>query len=404
MLTDTARRRALAGLLVYTFFMVSGFALLMPLVAIHFVNDLGLAAAAVGAALALRQLLQQGLAVFGGALADRCGVRPMIAAGVLLRAAGFAGLAFADNGASLTLALAVAALGGALFEAPYQAAIAALSTPASRPRYYAASNWISGVASTLGPLLGVWLLRFDFAWVCAVAAGCFALNFLVVFALLPSIAPPARTAAARGGFALVARDRRFLAFVALMTGYWFVAVQINISFPLMAERLTGSVDSVGLLFALSAALTVTLQYSLVSLLGRWLAPPAMLLAGIAAMTAGAATVALAANFAVFLGGIAVFAVGAVLTRPSQQTLIADMAHAQALGTFLGVSSLSLAVGGGIGNVVGGWLMEPAQWSRWPWLAGTLFGLVGLATCTALLRFARTAAAAQQRDAGSTRAA
>lgn len=392
MLTDAARRRALIGLLVYTFFMVSGFALLMPLVAIHFVNDLGLAAAAVGAALALRQMLQQGLAVFGGALADRFGLRRMIAAGVLLRAAGFASLAFADDGTSLAFALAVAALGGALFEAPYQAAIAALATAESRPRYYAASNWISGVASTLGPLLGVWLLRFDFAWVCAVAAGCFALNFLVVLVLLPTIAPPARAAATGGSFALVARDRRFLGFVALMTGYWFVAVQINISFPLLAERLTGSADSVGLLFALSAGITVALQYSLVNLLGRWLAPPAMLLAGIATMTAGAAIVAFAADFPVFLAGIAVFALGAVLTRPSQQTLIADMAHAQALGTFLGVSSLSLAIGGGLGNVVGGWLVEPAQWSRWPWLAGSLFLLVGFATCLALRHFARAAPA------------
>lgn len=397
-LTDAARRRALRGLLAYTFFMVGGFALLMPLVAIHFVNELGLAAAAVGAALALRQLLQQGLAVFGGALADRYGLRRLIAAGVLLRAAGFAGLAFAGDIATLTAGLAVAALGGALFEAPYQAAIAALATPETRPRYYAASNWISGVASTLGPLLGVWLLRLDFAWVCAVAAGCFALNFLVVLLILPRIAAPERAPSAAGGFALVLADRRFLHFVALMTGYWFVAMQITISFPLLAERLTGSVDSVGVLFALSAAITVALQYSLVNFLTRWLEPPAMLLCGIATLTAGAAIVAFAAHFAVFLGGIAIFALGAVLTRPSQQTLIAELAHPQALATFLGVSSLSLAIGGGIGNIVGGWLVEPAQWSRWPWLAGSLFLLIGLGTCAALLRFNRAARAPQRLDA------
>lgn len=381
------RQRALTGLLVYTFFMVCGFAMLMPLVAVHFVSDRGLAAAAVGASLAVRQAVQQGLAVCGGVLADRFGVRPMIGAGVLLRAAGFASLAFADDIGTLTLSLTVSAVGGALFEAPYQAAIAALSTPQTRPRYYATSNWVSGVASTVGPLIGVALLRFDFTWVCAVAAGCFALNFFVVNLLLPPIAAPERPPALSHGLKLVGRDRRFLVFVALMTGYWFVAVQINISFPLIAERLTRSMDSVGIMFALSAALTVAFQYGLVELLGRWLNPPAMLASGLVAMALGAAVTAFAPNFIIFLCGIATFAAGAILTRPSQQTMIADMANPQALGAFLGVSSLSLAIGGGVGNVVGGWLVEPAQQLRWPWLMGTVLLLVGLATSFALRRFA-----------------
>lgn len=384
---DKAHRRALTGLLVYTFFMVCGFAMLMPLVAIHFVNDLGLAAAAVGASLAVRQTVQQGLAVFGGVLADRFGVRPMIGTGVLLRAAGFASLAIADDIGTLTISLIVSAIGGALFEAPYQAAIAALSTPQTRPRYYAMSNWVSGVASTIGPLIGVFLLRYDFGWVCAVAAGCFALNFVVATLLLPPIAVPERPPALSRGLELVGRDRRFLVFVALMTGYWFVGVQINISFPLLAERLTQSADSVGIMFALSAALTVVFQYSLVEWLGRRLNPPAMLAGGLAVMAFGAAVTAFAPNFAVFLCGVATFALGAIVTRPSQQTMIANMANPQALGAFLGVSSLSLAIGGGIGNVVGGWLVEPAQQQHWPWLTGTVLLVVGIATSVALRSFA-----------------
>lgn len=394
MLSDARRRRALSGLLVYTFFMVCGFALLMPLVAVHFVNDLGLAATAVGAALALRQVTQQGLAVAGGMLADRFGLRRMISVGVLLRAAGFASLAGADSLPALILALLVSALGGALFEAPYQAAIAALAPAPERPRYYAASNWISGVASTLGPLLGVLLLRLDFAWACLAAAACFVLNFGVVLATLPPLALPPRAPAARDGLRLVWLQQRFLVFVALMSGYWFVAVQISISFPLLAQRLTGSADAVGLLFALNATLTVTLQYLLVQALQRWLRPPALLVCGTLMLTVGAAGVAFAASFFWLLVGVALFALGAILARPSQQTLIAEMADARAPGTFLGISSLSLAIGGGLGNVAGGWLVEPAQWSRWPWLAGCTFLGVGLATSLALYRFGRGRHAAE----------
>lgn len=372
---ERLRRASLNALLVYTFFMVLGFAMLMPLVSVHFVSNVGLTATVVGAALALRQLTQQGLAVIGGMLADRFGVRSMICAGVLLRAAGFASLAFAGNATWLCVALAISAIGGALFEAPYQAAIASLTSESARTRYYAASNWVMGVASTLGPLLGVALLRWDFRFVCLAAAGCFALNFFVAL-LLPSVGHTPTREPALGGLKLVAGDRPFLALTAIMMGYWFTAVQMNMSFPLHAERLTGSQGSVGIMLALGAALTVLLQYGLVRLLERWLAPSRILVMGMAVMAIGTGAVGLAKDFESFLACVAVVSIGAVMVRPTLQTLTAEMANPKALGTFLGVSSLSLAVGGAAGNVAGGWLMDLSRAMQLPHLPWSVYGVVG----------------------------
>jgi DHA1 family multidrug resistance protein-like MFS transporter len=386
-LDERARRRGLNGLLVYTFFMVSGFAMLMPLVAVHYVNDLGFAAAAVGLALAVRQLTQQGLALVGGLLSDRFGSRRMICLGVLLRAIGFASLAYAGDLPVLLAAMVLSALGGALFEAPYQASIAALTTPATRPRYYAISNWVSGVATTLGPLIGVALLRFDFRVVCLVAAACFALNFLIALVLLPRVEMPERAAPSRG-LGLVRRDRPFLRLVALMMLYWFVAIQINISFPLLAQRLTGDVGSVGVMFAISAGLTVLLQYVFVRWLERRWSPAQILVAGVATMSLAIGAIGLVSGFAAFLACVALFSLGALMTRPTQQTLIADMADPRALGTYLGVSSLSLAVGGGIGNVAGGWLIDVAAARQWPWLPWATYCAIGLASAYGLARLTR----------------
>ena len=57
----------------------------------------------VGIALGLRQFVQQGLGVFGGAIADRFGAKPMIVTGMLLRAAGFATMAIAHEPAAVVL-------------------------------------------------------------------------------------------------------------------------------------------------------------------------------------------------------------------------------------------------------------------------------------------------------------
>lgn len=398
-LDERTRRRGLNGLLVYTFFMIIGFAMLMPLVAVHFVNNLGMAAATVGGALALRQLTQQGLALAGGMLADRYGARPMICLGVAVRALGFASLAFADTLPLLFGAMVLAALGGALFEAPYQAAIAALTTADTRSRYYALSNWVGGVATTLGPLLGVALLRFDFGWVCLVAAGCFALNLLIALHLLPATMLAERPRPLREGLATVRGDRRYLLLVALLAAYWFTAVQINLAFPLLAQHLTGSIDSVGVMFALSAGLTVALQVHLVRWLSRWLSTAQVLILGVVLMALACGALGFVESFATFLGCVAVFALGAIMTRPTQQTLLADFADARALGTYLGVSSLSLAVGGALGQFTGGALLDIAAtrgWSSLPWLVFAGVGLFSAGGLALLLRAPRAVPAGESR--------
>lgn len=391
-LDPAARKRALNGLLVYTFFMVAGFAMLMPLVAVHYVDGLGMAAAAVGLALAVRQLLQQGLALLGGMLSDRYGARRMICLGVLLRAAGFASLAFAADLPWLLLAMALSALGGAMFEAPYQASIAALTDADTRPRYYAISNWVSAVATTLGPLLGVALLRFDFRIVCLAAAACFALNFVIALRLLPKFDMPPQPPPLRHGLGLVRGNRAFLVLVGWLMLYWFLAVQINISFPLQAQALAGSADGVGAMFALSAGITVALQYGLVRWLERRLGAAAVLVLGVALMALSTGAVAFAGSYAGLLACVAGYAIGAVMTRPTQQTLIAGLADARALGTFLGVSSLSLAVGGGLGNIAGGWLVDVAAATQRPWLPWATFCAAGLLSAAGLHRALRARAA------------
>jgi Major Facilitator Superfamily. len=96
-LSRPVRYRGLIILIVINFMMYAGFFMVIPLVSVHYVQTLGFAAVTVGLALALRQLVQQGVSVGGGVLADRFGGRGLITAGVLVRAVGFVCLAFADT-------------------------------------------------------------------------------------------------------------------------------------------------------------------------------------------------------------------------------------------------------------------------------------------------------------------
>ncbi|TQV70571.1 MFS transporter [Exilibacterium tricleocarpae] len=374
-------RQGLRALLFYTFLMVLGFTMLMPLVAVHFVSNVGMSSATVGIALAVRQLTQQGLTVAGGLLSDKLGAKPMICAGVLVRALGFAALAWAGDPLLLILALVISALGGALFEAPYQATIVALTDDTNRRHYYLVSNWVSGIASTIGPLIGIALLQFDFQSVCYGAAACFFVNYLISLFFLPRVTTPGATQAPAANLKGVLHDRRFVFFTGLMGGYWFTSVQVNISFPLWAEKLSGIQESVGIMYAVSAAITVALQYPLVKLAERRFDTREILTIGVVTMALSLGAIGFVEQFYAFLICVVFFTLGVLLTRPTQQTITAALADGKSLGTYLGFSSLGLAVGGGLGNAIGGLLIDIAKTQQLlmlPWLVYCAVGLLSAA--------------------------
>lgn len=64
-----ARRLGKYFLLLDDMLVVLGFFVVFPLISIHFVEQMGWAAVIVGVGLGLRQLVQQGLGILGGAIA-----------------------------------------------------------------------------------------------------------------------------------------------------------------------------------------------------------------------------------------------------------------------------------------------------------------------------------------------
>ncbi|NWF81920.1 MAG: MFS transporter [Chloroflexi bacterium] len=381
-----ARRRGLVALMATLFLMYAGFFMVIPLVSVYYVEQLGFAAALVGMALATRQLLQQGFTLVGGVLADRFGVRGLIGVGVLVRALGFVSLAWAMSPALLFLAMVLSAAGGALFEAPSRAAIAALTREEERARFYSLSGVISGLGMTIGPLLGALLLRLNFQAVALGAAACFGLIFVVTLLL-----PPIRVAAERQpmayGLSLVRHDPTFLVFTALTMGYWFMWVQLTLSLPLAAGRLSGSTDAVGAVYALNAGMTVLLQYPILRSVERWLRPLPILILGKALMALGLGAVAVAPSLGVLLGCVVIFTLGSILATPVQQSITASLADPRALGSYFGVNALALAFGGALGNLAGGLLSDAARRVGQPALPWLTFALVGLGSAIGLAMLA-----------------
>jgi MFS transporter, DHA1 family, multidrug resistance protein len=402
-LSDATRRRGLIVILGDTFFMWGGFFMVIPLISVHYVDDLGWSAASIGLVLAVRQLTQQGLTLPGGMLADRVGAKWLICGGMLLRAAGFACMAWANTFPLLLASAMLAAIGGSLFESPRSAAIAALTNATNRARYYSLLGVVGGLGMTLGPLLGALLLRTNFSIVALVAASCYLVTFLLTVLFLPAVQVSSEQHGLTYGIALALHDRPFMIFNVLLMGYWFMWVQLSISLPLVARAISGTSDAVSWIYTLNAGMTVLLQYPLLRLAERKLRPLPILVLGVVAMALGLGGIGLAGSVTALLLCVALFSAGALLASPTQQTVTAGFANPTALGSYFGVNALALALGGGLGNYSGGLLYGVGQQFEAPALPWLVFCAVGMISALglALLQHRQNSArAGASRDASS----
>jgi DHA1 family multidrug resistance protein-like MFS transporter len=358
---------------------VLGFFVVFPLISIHFVDQLGWAALLVGIALGLRQLLQQGLGIFGGAIADRFGAKPMIVTGMLLRAAGFATMALADRPWVLMFSCVLSALGGTMFDPPRTALVIKLTRPRERGRFYSLLMVQDSAGAVIGALIGSWLLQYDFHFVCWAGASVFVLAAGFNAWLLPAYRTSTVRAPMREGMMRVLRDRRFLTYVLTLTGYYMLGVQVMLMLPIAVNDVAGSPTAVKWMYAIETALSLTLLYPLARWSEKRLRLEQRLMIGLFLMTLSLIPVGLTTNLQVLFSLICGFYLGSIIAEPARETLSASLADPRARGSYMGFSRLGLALGGALGYTGGGWMYDTGRTLGRPELPWFLLGVVGLIT-------------------------
>ncbi|MFM5575211.1 multidrug efflux MFS transporter MdtH [Aeromonas sp. 602200] len=368
-----------------TTLVILGFFVVMPMISLRFVDQLGWAAGLVGLALGLRQLTQQGLGIFGGSLADRFGARPLIVTGMLLRAVGFATLAWADSGAMLIFSCFLSGLGGCLFDPPRAALVIKFTRPHERGRFISLLMMLESAGAVTGALLGSWLLRFDFTYVCLLGAGLFTLAALCNWTLLPAYRLSVKPTPMREGLGQVLADRAFCRLVLILSGYYMLWVQVMLIFPILVKQLSGTTTAVGWMYSLETALSLALLYPIARFSERRYRLESRLMAGILLMTVGIGLVAFVNTLSGIFVLLACFYLGIIICEPARETLMTRLANPTARGSYMGFSRLGLALGGMTGYVGGGSLYDFSLQQGQPALPWLVLGTIGVATMLLLVR-------------------
>jgi MFS family permease len=386
----------------------TGFYMLMPYLASYLGNTLGFTAWMVGLVLGMRTFSQQGLYVIGGTLSDHVSYKPVIAGGCALRVLGFLLFGYANALSTVLAAALLSGLGGALF-APAARAYLASESGDQRVEAFALFQVSEGLGACLGPLLGVALMQVSFQWVSIVASTIFCVLTVLQLLYLPRRVQLDTTTPrpVKEEWREVLGNRLFVVFAVGMVAYLTLSNQLYLSLPLEVRRLTGNDSATGILFTMSALLSILTQVHITAYAKKHWRPLQAITLGLVVMAAAFVPMLVAGPFLpldttqiatspvetlhVFLIkalnlspavlSAALLAFGAMTLQPFVLSLIPVLGGNRLLGTYFGFYYMVQGMGVIVGNLVIGVAFDLGQsWgvTSVPWLL-----LLGLGLASAL---------------------
>lgn len=381
-LQKQARSRTRIFLLFDSFLSIMGFAVVFPLVSINFIDHLGWSGALVGFALGARQLCQQGMGIFGGALADRFGAKWQIVYGMFIRAGGFALIAVANTPFLLIVACIISGLAGALFDPPRTALLIKMTRLRERGKFFSILMMIDTAGWVIGALLGSWLLSYEFKLVGWFGCGIFILIGILNILILPAFRVSLTPISFKESIKYVWADQRFVRFVFSLTGYFMIGVQVMLMLPILVKNIAGTEQAVKYMYALESALAISLLYMIARWSEKRFSLYQRLQAGFLLTIVMLFPLGFIENFTVLMFVIGFFFLGSVISEPARETLIASLIDPKARASYSGFSRLGLALGGAVCYTGGGWLYDLGVKFDLPFMPWFILAFIGLLTAWA----------------------
>jgi MFS family permease len=358
---------------------------------LHNVRDIGLGLA--GLIVGTNAVVSVVAGPLAGSLVDRHGGRRVLAASLIVLAAGYGAFALVHEPWQGFVAAVVTGLGNGFFWPAQSTLLAALSPPDRRHATFAMQRVMMNLGIGTGALVGGLIADADrpgtFLALFLLDAATFVVYLGVLLVAVPEPrAPSAERGDGTGSYRDVLRHRVFVAVVALNTLFIFAGMSGFELLPVFAKNEVGVTEhAIGAIFFVNTVVIVLAQLPIAKLSEghrrmRMLAVLGVLWAAcwIAVSIVGGSADGVTA--AVLLAVVmAAFGIGECIHGTVQAPLVSDLAEPRLLGRYMALSALSWQVGFAAGPAVGGFLLSVSP--NGTWLVWAALCVLGAALSVAL---------------------
>lgn len=328
--------------------------MLSPFLSLY-MNSKGFSATEIGLVLTASVISQQGLTFIGGMLGDRFTYKKVMIAGLIIRSIGYLLFLYSNTLTLLIIASSCAGIGGALLTPSTKASIAAERNLDGKA--FALRNVAVNIGAALGPILGGLLYKTSFNIV-FLSATFTHLTLLILVILFVNRFQHMQTTNIFVEFKNIIKDKNIIFLTIISSLFWFVYSQLNLSIPLYAEKQLNTESLTSTLFTLNGLIVIFFQFHLISFFEKKFTCVNILVYGMLFLALSFVSIYIISNMIGLYVFIILFTIGEILVGPSIDNAATYIAPSKSrIGGYLGFVSLGWAIGGSLGNLVGGYLFN-----------------------------------------------
>lgn len=372
-------------LLTTSFLMNVGFYALIPYLTLHLTGSIGWTLAMVGFVLGVRQFSQQGFAFLGGVVADKFGYKGTMILGLAVRAIGFTLFAYCTETWHFFIAAILSGLGGSLFEPAGSAAFAVLTPEQIRKEVFGFRNVLTNIGVVGSQIIGTALAALDFYWLSLFAGGIYIVCAALAFFYLPPIKATNTKHSMKESIVFVLRDRFFITYTLILVGYYYLYMQIFLTIPQLVEDVMHNQTYVGIVLSAVSVSVILFQMKILQLVQNYTQRLTLIGMGAFVMGIGLFLLQFADNLWLLIINAFIFSLGTMISVPQLVDMVPRFAPKEHVGAYYGFNGYSLAFGGSIGQLVGGWMYDLGKNWHVEWLPWSVCLLVGMIVAWSLHR-------------------
>ncbi|MBT3712399.1 MAG: MFS transporter, partial [Anaerolineae bacterium] len=361
--------------------------MIWPLLLIYVSKRLSMPLTQIASLMTINAVVGVAFTFVAGPLADKIGRKWIMVVGLIVNASGYLFMMWADSYAYFAILMVVTGFSNPLFRVGADAMLTDIIPEKQRLDAFALTRMAKNVGVSMGPAIGGILagISYNISFITA-ASGMAFFSIIVIFFVKETLprkakgAPTIIISSEPQGYREMFKDKEFVSMISLYTLGWILVALIWILLPVYANQQYGIPENqYGLIPAANGLMVIFFQV-LVTKRTKHFSPLSMITLGMFLYTLGTGSVAFSTGFFGFLLSIIIVTIGELIIVPTSSAYVANRAHPEMRGRYMGIYNFSWSFARGVGPLLGGFLSDsfgPVSIWYGGFIIGTLssFGLL-----------------------------